>query len=65
MVRPETRQVMNPNLGDPNFHLHRGIDAHPAEDWTARYSEALLQPETLQLMKQIGIRPRRARHRAA
>jgi len=65
MVRPETRQVMNPNLGDPNFHLHSGIDAHPAEGWTARYSEALLQPETLQLMKQIGVRAGGTRHRAA
>jgi hypothetical protein len=67
MVRPETRQVMNPHLGDPNFHLHGGIDPQPAESWTARYSEGQLRAETLQLMQQIGIpSPRlRSRNRAA
>jgi LPS sulfotransferase NodH len=55
MLRPQTRQVMNPNLGDPNFHLHGGIDADPADNWGARYSESVLRPETLQLMRQIGI----------
>jgi hypothetical protein len=65
MVRPETRQVMNPNLGDPNFYLHSGIDAQVAESWSARYDEAQLQVETLQLMHQIGIPSRRPRHRAA
>jgi hypothetical protein len=55
VLHPETRQVMNPNLGDPNFHLHGGIDAEPAENWAARYREAQLRPETLHLMRQIGV----------
>jgi hypothetical protein len=68
MVRPETRRVMNPHLGDPNFHLHGGIDAQPAESWAARYNETQLRTETLQLMQQIGIpspRLRQSRDRAA
>ena len=65
MVRPETRQVMNPNLGDPNIYLHSGIDSQLAESWAARYDEAQLRTETLQLMHQIGIPSRRPRHRAA
>jgi len=60
MVRPETRQVMNPNLGDPNFHLHGTIDTQPAASWTARYNEAQLRPETLQLMQELGIQSRRS-----
>jgi len=59
MTRPETRQVMNPNLGDPNFHLHGAIDAQPAASWTARYNETQLRPETLQLMQELGIPSRR------
>jgi hypothetical protein len=65
MVRPETRQVMNPNLGDPNFYLHSGIDSQVAESWAARYDETQLRDETQQLMHQIGIPSRRPRHRAA
>ena len=68
MVRPETRQTMNPNLGDPNFHLHGAIDVQPAASWTARYSETQLRPETLALMQELGIQSRRAsgaRHHAA
>ena len=68
MVRPETRQTMNPHLGDPNFHLHAAIDAQPAASWTARYSESQLRPETIALMQELGIRSRRAsgaRHHAA
>lgn len=55
VLQPKTRQVMNPNLGDPNFHLHGGIDADPADNWAARYSEAQLRAETLQLMLELGI----------
>ncbi len=47
---------MNPHLGDPNFHQHRQVDAEMADDWTARYSEAWLAPETLALMDVIGVR---------
>jgi hypothetical protein len=59
---------MNPNLGDPNFHLHGAIDVQPAASWTARYSETQLRPETLALMQELGIQSRRAsgaRHHAA
>ena len=55
VLQPQTRQVMNPNLGDPNFHLHGGIDADPADNWAARYSESQLRAETLQLMRELGI----------
>ena len=67
MVQLDAPQVMNPNLGDPNFHLHRRVDAQPAESWRARYSESQLQAETRQLMQQIGIpaRPRDSRTDAA
>lgn len=68
MVRPETRRVMNPALGDPNFHLHSGIDADPAGSWQARYDEGQLRAETLQLMHQLGVlssRPRPAHGDAA
>ncbi len=61
MIRPETRRVMNPNLGDPNFHLHDGVDASPATAWQTRYDEGQLQHDTLQLMQQLDVRsPRRA-----
>ncbi len=56
MIRPDTRQVMNPHLGDPNFHLHGAIDRQPAQGWRARYSESQLRPETVQLMDLIGVR---------
>jgi hypothetical protein len=61
MIRPETRgQMMNPNLGDPNFHLHDGVDESPALAWQSRYDEGQLQQETLQLMQQLEVRsPRR------
>jgi hypothetical protein len=62
MAQPETRQVMNPALGDPNFHLHGGIDASPAESWQARYHEGQLRIETLQLMHQLGVLSPRLRH---
>jgi hypothetical protein len=55
MARPETRQLMNPALGDPNFHLHGGIEASPAESWQAQYHEGQLRIETLQLMHQLGV----------
>ena len=55
MLQPAKGQVMNPNLGDPNFHLHGAIDAEPAENWSARYNESQLRPETLHLMRQIGV----------
>lgn len=47
---------MNPHLGDPNFHQHRQVDAEMAEDWTGRYREDWLRPETLALMAEIGVR---------
>lgn len=53
VLQPQTRQVMNPNLGDPNFHLHNGIDAEPADNWGTRYKEAQLRPETLELIRRI------------
>lgn len=56
MIRPDTRQVMNPHLGDPNFHLHGAIDAQPASGWRARYDESRLRPETMELVQQIGVR---------
>lgn len=56
MIKPDTRQVMNPHLGDPNFHLHGAIDSQPASGWRARYDESRLRPETLELMEQIGVR---------
>lgn len=61
MVKPKTRQVMNPNLGDPNFHLHGKIDAQPAESWAERYAEAQLRPEARELIEQLGIAKARAR----
>jgi hypothetical protein len=59
VLQPPTRQLMNPHLGDPNFHLHAGIDATPAESWRAAYDEGVLRDETLQLMAQIGVRSAR------
>jgi len=47
---------MNPHLGDPNFHQHRQVDAEMADDWSARYSETWLRPETLAVMTEIGVR---------
>jgi len=47
---------MNPHLGDPNFHQHRQVDAEMAEDWSARFSEAWLRPETVAVMTEIGVR---------
>ena len=35
--------------------LHGAIDAEPAENWSARYNESQLRPETLHLMRQIGV----------
>jgi LPS sulfotransferase NodH len=60
MVKPKTRQVMNPKLGDPNFHLHGKIDAQPAESWAERYTEAQLRPEARELIEQLGITKARA-----
>lgn len=56
MLRPQTRQRQNPHLGDPNFHLHAGIDTRSVESWRDRYDERQLRTETLQLMQQIGVR---------
>lgn len=61
MVQPKTRQVMNPHLGDPNFHLHGKIDAQPAENWGARYKETQLRDETRELIRELGINEARAR----
>jgi Sulfotransferase family len=56
VLRPRTRgRVMNPQLGDPNFHQHDRIDAQPAERWTERFHEHDLSTETLQLLRQIGV----------
>jgi hypothetical protein len=60
MVKPRTRQVMNPHLGDPNFHHHGKIDAQPAESWAERYREAQLRTETRQLIDELGIGKARA-----
>jgi len=65
VLQPQTRQLMNPHLGDPNFHLHAGIDATPAERWRAAYDESVLRDETLQLMTQIGVRSPRLAPTAA
>ena len=56
MLRPDTVQRMNPQLGDPNFHLRTGIEAVPADDWRSRYDETQLRAETVRLMRQIGVR---------
>ena len=60
MVKPKTRQVMNPHLGDPNFHLHGKIDEQPAENWAARYEETQLRDETRELIEKLGITKARA-----
>lgn len=56
MSQPDTVQRMNPQLGDPNFHLHPGIEADPADGWRSRYDETPLRAETVRLMQQIGVR---------
>jgi Sulfotransferase family len=55
ITAPERRQVMNPALGDPNFHEHDRIEAAKAVHWQRRFSETSLRPETLDLMATIGI----------
>jgi hypothetical protein len=47
---------MNPHLGDPNFHQHSQVDAEMADDWSARFVERWLRPETLTVMAEIGVR---------
>jgi Sulfotransferase family len=49
-------RVMNPHLGDPNFHQHDAIDRHYAHGWKRRFSEQQLRPETIEMMRQIGVR---------
>ena len=63
MLQPETRdRVMNPHLGDPNFHTRNGVDPRLAYAWTERLPEARLRVETIQLMRQLRIpSPRRSR----
>jgi len=62
MLLPDTQQVMNPQLGDPTFHLHERIDPAPTESWMQRYDESQLRAETQRLMRQIGVSSRRSRH---
>ncbi len=63
MLDPETRErVMNPHLGDPNFHTRNGIDPRLAYARTECLSEARLRTETIQLIRQLRIpSPRRPR----
>jgi sulfotransferase family protein len=49
----ERRQ--NPELGDPNLHLHEGLDAGKAYEWRRRFSEDDLKPETRALMREIEV----------
>lgn len=60
MARPETRtRRMHPELGDVNFHRHDGIDPEVVERWRARYHERRLRYDTVRLMREVGLAPRR------
>ena len=49
------RRVMKAGIGDPNFDTHSQVDQEPAVGWKRRLSERTLTPETLNLMREIGV----------
>jgi hypothetical protein len=42
-------------LGDMNFHEHAGVEAQTASRWQRRFSEGVLQPDTVSLMRTLGL----------
>ena len=50
-----TPSALKWGVGDEKLRQHKTIDPAVASNWTARYSEHRLAPETLRLMDAIGV----------
>jgi hypothetical protein len=56
MLSPRKRRV-RAGIGDPNFHLHDGIDSAPATVWRNRLREPQMESETRGLLRALGYAP--------